>query len=75
MISPRSDAPRPSAMEVVWLLEFAATKYSKDRPFPSYRLSHTTANMPSTHNVDKPWDTDDIDKWKVCFAPLFSILS
>lgn len=20
--------------------------------------------MPSTHNVDKPWDTDDIDKWK-----------
>lgn len=21
--------------------------------------------MPSTHNVDKPWDTDDIDKWKV----------
>ncbi|KAK6354900.1 ribosomal RNA assembly protein krr1 [Orbilia brochopaga] len=21
--------------------------------------------MPSTHNVDKPWDTDDIDKWKI----------
>ncbi|KAJ8610995.1 hypothetical protein MRB53_038208 [Persea americana] len=21
--------------------------------------------MPSTHNADKPWDTDDIDKWKV----------
>lgn len=21
--------------------------------------------MPSTHNVDKPWDTDDIDKWKL----------
>ncbi|EHA52093.1 ribosomal RNA assembly protein krr1 [Pyricularia oryzae] len=21
--------------------------------------------MPSTHNVDKPWDTEDIDKWKV----------
>ena len=21
--------------------------------------------MPSTHNHDKPWDTDDIDKWKV----------
>lgn len=20
--------------------------------------------MPSTHNKDKPWDTDDIDKWK-----------
>lgn len=20
--------------------------------------------MPSTHNADKPWDTDDIDKWK-----------
>lgn len=21
--------------------------------------------MPSIHNKDKPWDTDDIDKWKV----------
>ncbi|KAF2139972.1 uncharacterized protein K452DRAFT_253672 [Aplosporella prunicola CBS 121167] len=21
--------------------------------------------MPSTHNTEKPWDTDDIDKWKV----------
>ncbi|KAK7927054.1 ribosomal RNA assembly protein KRR1 [Apiospora marii] len=21
--------------------------------------------MPSTFNVDKPWDTDDIDKWKI----------
>lgn len=21
--------------------------------------------MPSTHNAEKPWDTDDIDKWKV----------
>ena len=21
--------------------------------------------MPSTHNTDKPWDTEDIDKWKV----------
>lgn len=21
--------------------------------------------MPSTYNVEKPWDTDDIDKWKV----------
>lgn len=25
---------------------------------------HTLYAMPSTHNVDKPWDTDDIDKWK-----------
>lgn len=23
------------------------------------------AAMPSTHKQDKPWDTDDIDKWKV----------
>ena len=23
------------------------------------------AAMPSTHKKDKPWDTDDIDKWKV----------
>lgn len=21
--------------------------------------------MPSTYKRDKPWDTDDIDKWKV----------
>ncbi|MCJ1307019.1 ribosomal RNA assembly protein krr1 [Agyrium rufum] len=21
--------------------------------------------MPSTHNADKPWDTEDIDKWKI----------
>lgn len=21
--------------------------------------------MVSTHNRDKPWDTDDIDKWKI----------
>ncbi|MCJ1447999.1 MAG: ribosomal RNA assembly protein krr1 [Stictis urceolatum] len=21
--------------------------------------------MPSTHKLDKPWDTDDIDKWKI----------
>lgn len=21
--------------------------------------------MPSTHNTEKPWDTDDIDKWKI----------
>jgi ribosomal RNA assembly protein len=26
--------------------------------------------MPSTHQQDKPWDTDDVDKWKVdAFAP------
>ena len=26
--------------------------------------------MPSTHKKDKPWDTDDIDKWKIDpFAP------
>jgi hypothetical protein len=31
-------------------------------------LSHShkqNATMPSTHNAEKPWDTDDIDKWKV----------
>jgi hypothetical protein len=25
----------------------------------------TTNVMPSTHKKEKPWDTDDIDKWKV----------
>jgi hypothetical protein len=24
-----------------------------------------TTDMPSTHKKEKPWDTDDIDKWKV----------
>ncbi|KAJ6261263.1 hypothetical protein Dda_3931 [Drechslerella dactyloides] len=28
-------------------------------------INVTDATMPSTHNVDKPWDTDDIDKWKI----------
>jgi hypothetical protein len=27
----------------------------------------TKLNMPSTHKKDKPWDTDDIDKWKVFY--------
>ncbi len=25
----------------------------------------TNPKMPSTHKKEKPWDTDDIDKWKV----------
>lgn len=28
--------------------------------------------MPSTHKQEKPWDTDDIDKWRV--RPNFIIL-
>jgi len=24
-----------------------------------------TVKMPSTNNKDKPWDTGDVDKWKV----------
>lgn len=33
-------------------------------------LRNNTANMPSTHKKEKPWDTDDIDKWKVdTFTP------
>lgn len=36
---------------------------SKHIPFP-------TIKMPSTHKKDKPWDTDDIDKWKIeAFTP------
>ena len=27
--------------------------------------SRISAKMPSTYKKDKPWDTDDIDKWKV----------
>lgn len=29
--------------------------------------------MPSTHDKEKPWDTDDIDKWKVSKAETFPI--
>ena len=25
----------------------------------------TFTTMPSTHNAEKPWDTDDINKWKI----------
>lgn len=31
--------------------------------------------MPSTHNVEKPWDTDDIDKWKVSILYSFTTLT
>jgi hypothetical protein len=27
--------------------------------------------MPSTYDKEKPWDTDDIDKWKVRRSTLF----
>lgn len=33
--------------------------------FPPSKLFSQAPKMPSTHNHDKPWDTDDIDKWKV----------
>jgi ribosomal RNA assembly protein len=28
--------------------------------------------MPSTHQREKPWDTEDIDKWKVKALALFA---
>jgi ribosomal RNA assembly protein len=31
--------------------------------------------MPSTHKRDKPWDTEDIDKWKVLTSYLHSSLT
>jgi hypothetical protein len=34
---------------------------------PSFDNPTTKVKMPSTHKKDKPWDTDDIDKWKVSF--------
>lgn len=40
------------------------------RPRPS--TQHPAAKMPSTYKKDKPWDTDDIDKWKVCCHSLLS---
>lgn len=35
--------------------------------------STTTAasKMPSTHDKEKPWDTEDIDKWKVSKTDTF----
>lgn len=40
----------------------------------TFALVHVPGfNMPSTHNKgDKPWDTEDIDKWKVP-SPLSSL--
>lgn len=47
---------------------FLATRNQSRPSRPTHHsvsTSHSTlAKMPSTHNVDKPWDTDDIDKWK-----------
>ena len=38
----------------------------KIKPLSSYDIAIArSANMPSTNNKDKPWDTDDIDKWNV----------
>ena len=31
-------------------------------------IRYTAATMPSTYKKDKPWDTDDIDKWKVSIS-------
>jgi hypothetical protein len=31
--------------------------------------------MPSTFNKDKPWDTPDVDKWKVCYGLLITSYS
>lgn len=31
-----------------------------------YQLHNFT--MPSTYKKEKPWDTDDIDKWKVNYS-------
>ena len=38
-------------------------------PFTKYlrlRFSLALLKMPSNHKQEKPWDTDDVDKWKVC---------
>ena len=32
---------------------------------PTRVCDKPVTKMPSNHNVDKPWDTDDIDKWKI----------
>ena len=35
--------------------------------FGKHRISaRPSVNMPSTYKREKPWDTDDIDKWAVC---------
>jgi hypothetical protein len=38
---------------------------SLDLSAHSYTQGSSTFTMPSTYKKDKPWDTDDIDKWKV----------
>ncbi|RMY68736.1 hypothetical protein D0862_14955 [Hortaea werneckii] len=51
---------------------FLSTLLSALRSYPSsytpnpenHDIVHPPATMPSTYKKDKPWDTDDIDKWK-----------
>jgi len=38
---------------------------SRESSFTNYPT--TKVKMPSTHKKEKPWDTDDIDKWKVSY--------
>lgn len=48
------------------LVEYPIAKFRKvaNANTTSQRKLSTT-KMPSTHKKEKPWDTDDIDKWKV----------
>jgi uncharacterized protein YdiU (UPF0061 family) len=49
-------------------VEFAATERQNNSAHRSFSLSHqAVAKMPSTHNAEKPWDTEDVDKWTVSF--------
>jgi ribosomal RNA assembly protein len=41
---------------------FSSKLFGSSNPTTTIKL-----NMPSTHKKDKPWDTDDIDKWKVFY--------
>lgn len=47
------------------LVRFSAPQLQCAKKFHDQPIFNTNAIMPSTHKKEKPWDTDDIDKWKV----------
>lgn len=57
----------------------AEIRTEQSRAEQSIRLStpktKTAAKMPSTYEKPKPWDTDDIDKWKVSYIYFSSCFS
>lgn len=52
----RSDLPDPRLLLATFIVFAKQVSWVRGDTLPS---------MPSTYKKDKPWDTDDIDKWKI----------